>query len=545
VHAFEFRGGVTLEVRHLRRDTYKRMCAEVDAYVDGEFIYNADFLLSEQHKRIDFAAGARAQRRDVPWEACLIQIVKPLRDVLNAARDVPRKCKRTARTPTEPEPPDAPRLDAGRKDLAALAAEAWRALGVYNAKPTLFRRGGVLMRLTHDPLRTEALTPDRLRYALGRAAAWYKTVTRGEHEVRVPALVPTRLVRDMLAHPSPPLPTLTRITRVPAFARDGSLHTAPGYHAGGQTYYHSPDGLVVPPVSRTPSDDEMAQAKAMLNGIMRDFPFVSQSDRAHAVAYFLLHFARDLIDGPTPNHLFEAPTPGTGKGLLAEVLTAPASGGEHGLISELESDEEWRKTITTLRHESRAVIWIDNVKSKLDSGTLAKALTAPTHEDRLLGGKTSVSLPVRCVWLTTGNNVSMSDEMTRRTIRIRLDAHVDRPWRREGFTVKDLPRYVREHRGELIWAALTLIQHWMAQGKPVPHVKPLGSYESWSVVIGGILESAHIAGFLEDMEDFYARLTRTLRPPENLCRRGGKCTKTGQWAPRNCSNLRRVSTVLS
>jgi hypothetical protein len=320
----------------------------------------------------------------------------------------------------------------------------------------------------------------------------------------------------MLAHPSPPLPPLTRITRVPVFTRDGSLHTAPGYHADGQTYYHPPDGLVVPPVSGTPSEDELAHAKAMLNGIMGDFPFVSRSDRAHAVAYFLLHFARDLIDGPTPNHLFEAPTPGTGKGLLADVLTVPASGGDHGLISAPASDEEWRKTITTLLHESRAVIWIDNVTSKLDSATLAKALTAPTHEDRLLGGTTSVSLPVRCVWLTTGNNVAMSDAMARRTIRIRLDAHVDRPWQREGFAVQDLPRYVREHRGKLIWAALTLIQHWIAQGQPAPHVKPLGSYERWSVVLWGILESAHIAGFLEDLEDFYAHADADSAPARAL-----------------------------
>jgi hypothetical protein len=82
--------------------------------------------------------------------------------------------------------------------------------------------------------------------------------------------------------------------------------------------------------------------------------------------------------------------------------------------------------------------------------------------------------------------------------------------------VKDLPRYVREHRGELIWAALTLIQHWMAQGKPVPHVKPLGSYERWSVVIGGILESAHIPGFLEDMEDFYATADADAAPARAL-----------------------------
>lgn len=38
-------------------------------------------------------------------------------------------------------------------------------------------------------------------------------------------------------------------------------------------------------------------------------------------------FVRDLIDGPTPLHLIEAPVAGTGKGLLASIAMLPALPG--------------------------------------------------------------------------------------------------------------------------------------------------------------------------------------------------------------------------
>jgi hypothetical protein len=193
-----------------------------------------------------------------------------------------------------------------------------------------------------------------------------------------------------------------------------------------------------------------------------------------------------------------------------------ALGDEYELTSELESNAEWRKTITTLLRQPRPVIWIDNVRQKLDSSSLAKGLTDPVWSDRLLGSNTSVSIPVRCVWLATGNNVSMSNEILRRTIRIRMDAMVDRPWLRQGFAIGNLRQYVREHRSELIWACLTMIQNWIAKGKPVPSCKPLGSYESWSYVIGGILESARVNGFLEDMEEFYANADADSTPDRDL-----------------------------
>ena len=114
-----------------------------------------------------------------------------------------------------------------------------------------------------------------------------------------------------------------------------------------------------------------------------------------------------------------------------------------------------------------------------------------------------VNLPVRCIWVATGNNPSVSTEIARRSIRIRIDPKCQRPWERENFKHPNLRVWAEEHRSDLVWAALTLVQAWVAAGQPLWQAKTLGSYERWSAVMGGILEINEIEGFLGNLDKFY------------------------------------------
>jgi hypothetical protein len=58
-----------------------------------------------------------------------------------------------------------------------------------------------------------------------------------------------------------------------------------------------------------------------------------------------------------------------------------------------------------------------------------------------------------------------------------------------------------EHKASLVWSALTLCQAWIAEGKPKGK-KTLGKFESWSSIVGGILEIISVPGFLEGIEKF-------------------------------------------
>src|SRR5262245_6079496 len=99
----------------------------------------------------------------------------------------------------------------------------------------------------------------------------------------------------------------------------------------------------------------------------------------------------------------------------------------------------------------------------------------------------------------TANNPTMSLELARRSIKIRLDPDMDRPWLNGGFRHPDLKAWADEHRAELIWAAHTLIQAWIKAGRPQYTGKLLGSYERWSAVMGGILEFHEIPGFFGNL----------------------------------------------
>jgi putative DNA primase/helicase len=172
-------------------------------------------------------------------------------------------------------------------------------------------------------------------------------------------------------------------------------------------------------------------------------------------------------------------------------------------MTEGRDEDEWRKRLTAKLRQLPTLLLIDNLRQELDSSALAAALTAPVWEDRVLGASDMVRLPVRCAWVATGNNPAVSHEIARRLVRIRLDARTDQPWRRDGFRHPDLMVWVRAQRGRLVAACLTLCRAWIAAGRP-RGTHSLGSFEVWSQTLGGILQVAGVAGFLENLDEVIA-----------------------------------------
>jgi hypothetical protein len=171
-------------------------------------------------------------------------------------------------------------------------------------------------------------------------------------------------------------------------------------------------------------------------------------------------------------------------------------------MTEGRDEDEWRKRITAKLSGGSPFVLIDNLRRRLDSAAVSAGITSTTWEDRILGVSVMARLPVRCVWLATGNNPAVSTEIARRTVRIRLDAKLDRPWLRNGFRHANLRHWASEHRAELVWAALTMIRAWIVVGRPAGKTT-LGMFERWSEVMGGILHVAGVPGFLANLTEFY------------------------------------------
>ena len=399
---------------------------------------------------------------------------------------------------------DIPVLRADEGDLGRAVAQVWSVVMASNRTPWVFRFAGQPTWVVPDdegrPVAT-MLNEERLRHMLARLARWVRENAKGE---LLSAPPPVATVKSVLATPDPALPVLTGIVNTPVFGRSGTLITAPGYHPDARLLYVPAPGFTVPDIPKCPTAAEIAAARELIcEDLFGDFPFTGEAERAHVVALLLLGFLRGMVDGPTPLHLIEKPTPGTGATLMVDAVATILTGTGANVMTEGRDDEEWRKRVTAKLRQIPSIILIDNLRAKLDSSAVAAALTAPFWEDRVLGQSEMTRLPIRCLWIATGNNPEFSNEMARRLVRIRLNANVERPWQRNGFRHPDLMVWIRANRARIVAACLTLCQAWIAAGKP-RGTKTIGSYENWAQVIGGVLETAGIPGFLTNLEDMMA-----------------------------------------
>lgn len=390
------------------------------------------------------------------------------------------------------------------RHLHEIAGDAWQVLLDSNDPPWLFRHGRFIATVERDDderpvIRQLGLVG--LKGHLDRHATWVAQ----KRDQLLPARPPKDVVEDMLELDKP-LPVLRGLAGTPVFASDGALVATPGYSPKTRLYYE-PLGAPIRDVPAVPGQADVERARHLiLDEWLVDFPFVEAASCAHVVAAALTPVAREFMKCPTPLLVIDAPTEGTGKGFLAGTVGIVLSGREPSPMTEGRGDDEMRKRITAVLRDGRPVILLDNVKRQLDAAALASVLTTTTWTDRVLGKSETIVLPNRALWLATGNNVQLDREIARRSVWIRLDARLDRPWERKDFKHDPLLPWVHAHRADLVWALLVLVCHWIAQGRPQWDGQLLGTYEGWCRVIGGILTSAGIEGFLENREELYRRV---------------------------------------
>jgi len=381
--------------------------------------------------------------------------------------------------------------------------------------PSIFIRGGTMVRVGKDehgsPIVSEA-NEAATRGALERCANWARFVNRSGKFTEIPVPPPLDVVRDFRGRPPAEwgLYPLVGITETPIIHDDGSIHALEGYDPESGLYYSPLQEFVMPEIPETPTPEDLQQARALIEEVTEDFPYEKDADRANAIAAMITPIIRSLIDGAVPMVLFDKPSPGSGGSLLAEVNEAIATGRPAQAIPPPSKDEEMRKTITSELMKARPVATIDNIEGKLEFPSLAAALTAKVWRDRVLGRSEMMSLPCRVAWQCTGNNVMLAGDLPRRCYRVRIDAQVERPWLRTGpaqgrkFLHDPLIPWVLVERSRIVAAILTLTRAWLHAGRPAPSVAPLGTYEEWTRIVGGILQHAGIAGFLENLADQYA-----------------------------------------
>ncbi|ATE52110.1 hypothetical protein [Actinosynnema pretiosum] len=297
------------------------------------------------------------------------------------------------------------------------------------------------------------------------------------------------------------VPELKRITRLPYFSEDGTLVTTPGYNRKTGIYLHrGPDSPLIPEVSAKPSPEELRVALELFtDDLLIDFPFETDADRTAAMTMPLTLLAREMIRGACPLFMIDTPRPGTGKGKLVSGLVKPFDPEFAFTIAPTGSDE-WPKSLVAAMRKGRPTVAFDNINAALDSGALAAAVTEyPFVRNRLMGTHEEIVLPTPALWVGTGNSVTASSELARRIVRVRLDAKTAKPEERTGFKHPEILDWIEENTPQLIWAALTMIQSWIAAGRPIAADLPkFGSFEKWTRIVGSIAAHVGMPDFLKN-----------------------------------------------
>ncbi len=396
-----------------------------------------------------------------------------------------------------------PRIAVSSRQMRAVSDDIVAVLQNTNDRPRLLVRGGQLVRIREDengrPF-IELLDEARLLGLANRIADFVAVDKQGRSHA---AAGPHQVLRDVLVRGDWPYPPLVGLTGCPVVRPDGGIVTTPGYDPITRLVYVPQGGLVMPPVALEPRPEEVTAAVELIDELLIDFPFDGPASRANMIALLLLPLLRPAVDGPVPLALIDATSFGTGKSLLCEILALLATGHPAAMTTAPASEDEMRKRITAMLLAGTEFVFIDNIVGQLRSESLAAAITATSWKDRLLGRSEMLELPQRAIWVATGNNVQVRGDLPRRCYWVRLDARVARPWLREGFRHPSLPAWVLAHRGDLLHALLTLCRAWWAAGCPPDGIAPLGTFENWTRITGGVLQTAGVSGFLGNLGRMY------------------------------------------
>ena len=288
---------------------------------------------------------------------------------------------------------------------------------------------------------------------------------------------PRRLAEAILSRGFwPSLPALHGFVEAPTLSADAKLLDATGYHAQeGIFVAASPAGFESPPHKLTRRD--AVTAIELLVKALDSFPFVDTMDEVAAVAEIITAVVRRSLES-APLFAHSAPSPGTGKTLLASVTSIIAVGRRPSVLSLGDDNAEAEKRLGGALLAGDPIIVLDNIERPLQGDLLCQITTEPAVRLRPLGVSSLMTVPTHSTLIATGNNLVVLGDLKRRVVLIRLDAKMERPELRE-FEVNVLAE-VAKARAELLRAALTIPLAYHAAGEPyIEGVPPFGGFETW------------------------------------------------------------------
>lgn len=319
------------------------------------------------------------------------------------------------------------------------------------------------------------------------------------------------------------LPKLAAVNLVkqPVKRRDGRVELLPqGYDAESQVF--TMEGGI-----DYPEDMPVEEAVAFLRSLFSTFPWGDdgRSLSVHIAAGLTLYCQNMLPPGTlTPMFIYNANMGGSGKSLLVSVFLW-ALFGQAENMSIVEGHDEFKKELDTAAQALSPYVFFDDQDGFLENRLLNSWLTSRNWAGRILGSAKKFSMRKRAVTFLTGNMVSLSQFLARRSVVADLFSKQtlqDRTLPPETILITDAWMEAEENRKRVLSALWALVRFSCVprEEKRIgagdveevlticgridetwrrvrPKNRPLDSFETWSTIIPQMVVDAGFADPLE------------------------------------------------
>jgi hypothetical protein len=242
----------------------------------------------------------------------------------------------------------------------------------------------------------------------------------------------------------------------------------------------------------------LEEAKKNIDTLFKEFCFKSEQDKINAIASFITPFIRGLFSSfsiRTPIFIYEANRERAGKDYLAGLTGILYEGYalEEPPISTGEKDhnntDELKKKLLSAMIYGRKRLHFSNNKGYLNNAVFESVTTSEKWSDRILGKNEIVTFSNELDFSLSGNTgMTLTPDLANRSIFIKLFLDIEDANQRI-FENPDLHGWLKNNRNLILSSLYCLVKNWINTGQK-NGIIPFASFQEWSKICGGILESA-------------------------------------------------------